>query len=153
MSIPSINEGTLNQISELIKDFITNRDIDQLLGSSHIENINPNGSKRDRIFDALLKQQRQDKCANKVIIFIENVLNPSRYKDELLYQKEREEINSKIIFEGIEIGEDGKARRVTKARTVSEALNRSRKIKRKIGELNIHSEVVKFCEDEWLKDN
>jgi uncharacterized protein (TIGR02391 family) len=63
------------------------------------------------------------------------------------------EINSKIIFEGIEIGEDGKARKVTKAKTVSEALNRSHKIKRKIGELNIHSEVIKFCEEEWLRDN
>lgn len=153
MTVQSINEGTLNQISELIKDFITNRDIDQLLGSANIENINPNGSKRDRIFDALLKQQRQDKCANNVVNFIENVLNPSRYNDENNYIKEREAVNSKLIFEGIEIGEDGKARKVSKAKTVSEAILRSQKIKRKIGELNIHSEVIRFCEEEWLKDN
>ena len=153
MTVPSINEGTLNQISELIKDFISNRDIDQLLGSSNIENINPRGSKRDRIFDALLKQQRQDKCANIILRFVENVLNPSRYNDELKFQRDRESINSKLLFEGLEIGEDGKARIVTKAKTVSEALNRSQKIKRKIGELNIHCEVIRFCEEEWLKDN
>nr|WP_319997647.1 TIGR02391 family protein [uncultured Draconibacterium sp.] len=153
MAVPSINEGTLNQISELIKDYITNRDIDQLLESANIENINPSGSKRDRIFDALKQKQRQDKCANNVINFIQNVLNPSRYNDELTFQRERESINSKLLFVGLEIGEDGIARATEKAKTVSEALTRSRKIKRKIGELNIHHEVIRFCEEEWLKDN
>lgn len=151
--IPSINEGTLNQISELVKNYLTNRDITQLLSASQIENVNPNGSKRDRIFDALVKKQREDFCANNVMNFLQNVLNPSRYNDEAKYQEEREAVNSKLIFEGIEIGEDGKARKVNKAKTISEAKKRSYKIKRKTGELDIHGYVIKFCEEEWLKDN
>lgn len=85
--------------------------------------------------------------------FVSNLLNPKRYGDETTYEKDRSLINEKLLYEGIEINKRGEARQVNKARTISEAKERSLKIKQKVNDIIIHREILPFCEEEWLKEN
>ena len=75
--------------------------------------------------------------------------------DRLFYalKEDRTTINEKLVYEGIEIDKSGQPRQVDKAKTISEAKSRSLKIKEKVHGIGVHSEILPYCEAEWLKEN
>lgn len=81
------------------------------------------------------------------------LLNPKRYDSEEEFEKDRTMINEKLVYDGIEIDKTGQPRQVDKARTISEAKSRSLKIKDKVHGIAVHSEILPYCEAEWLKKN
>jgi uncharacterized protein (TIGR02391 family) len=92
-------------------------------------------------------------CGNNVLSFVLKILSPKRYNDEAQFETDRTRINEKLLFEGIEITKRGEARIVEKARTISEAKERSIKIKQKVHGIGIHHEIIPYCEEEWLHEN
>ena len=151
--ISKIDDITLRSIADFCSAQLTHKKITELLNSCNITDVYPSGSKSDRVYHSIISKQNQDGCGNNVISLVQNIVTPRRYNDEAEFEKARENINGILIYVGIEIGIDGNSRKVSKAKTISEAKERSQKIKRKIGGLNIHSDVIRFCEEEWLKDN
>jgi uncharacterized protein (TIGR02391 family) len=87
------------------------------------------------------------------LAFVVRLLNPKRYSDEGIFETDRTNINEKLIYEGIEIDKSGQPRQVDKAKTISEAKNRSLKIKEKVHGIGVHREILPYCEIEWLKEN
>lgn len=148
------DETALRSIAKILADAkdITHKEITRLLASSGIDEIG-DGNKPDRIYNALYSRQKQDCCWNNVLGFILKIINPKRYNDEADFEKDREAINEKLSYEGIEINKQGEPQPVTKAKTISEAKERSKKIKQKIHGIAIHRDIIPFCEEEWLKEN
>ncbi|ULT39051.1 TIGR02391 family protein [Niabella defluvii] len=110
-------------------------------------------NKTDRLFYALKERQVQDRCGNNVLAFVVRILNPKRYNSEDEFEKDRTTINEKLVYDGIEIDKTGQPRQVDRAKTISEAKNRSLKIKEKVHGIGVHSEILPYCEAEWLKEN
>lgn len=151
--IQSFDDITLRNLSDIISDMLTNKQISEHLSSSGIAQSQNGTNKTDRVFYALKERQQQDRCGNNVLSFVVRLLNPKRYKDEDKFEKERTSINEKLIYEGIEIDKSGQPRLVDKAKTISEAKNRSLKIKEKVHGIGIHRKILPYCEEEWLKEN
>ena len=62
-------------------------------------------------------------------------------------------MNEKLAYDGIEIDKEGKAKSVNRAKTITEAKERSLKIKEKVHGIGIHHQILPYCEEEWLKEN
>lgn len=142
----------LRNLSDIISDILTHSKITDYLNGSNIPQAGGN-NKTDRIFNALKEKQRQDSCGNNVLAFIARIINPKRYNNEAEFENHRERINEKLLYEGIEITKQGTAQQVIKAKTISEAKERSLKIKEKTHGIVIHRDIIPFCEEEWLKEN
>lgn len=151
--IKSFDELTLRNIADVISNILTHRQITEQLNNARIKESNNGSNKTDRIFYALKEKQNQDKCGNNVLALVKNILNPKRYSNETTFENERSMLNSKLLYEGLEIDKYGEIVYVTKARTISEAKERSKKLKEKIHGIAIHPEIVSYCEEEALRDN
>jgi TIGR02391 family protein len=151
--IKSFDELTLRNIADNISNILTHTKISEQLSNAGIAESNIGTNKTDRIYYALKQRQIQDRCGNNVLALIKNILNPKRYNDEAVFENDRTLMNSKLLYEGIEIDRYGEFKTVVKARTVSEAKERSNKIKEKIHGIAIHPEIVFYCEEEALKEN
>jgi uncharacterized protein (TIGR02391 family) len=144
---------TLRNFSDIISVIITHTKITEYLSSSGIVESLHGSNKTDRLFYALKERQNKDNCGNNVLAFIQKIFNPKRYSNEVEFENDRAKINEKLLYEGLEINNKGELIVVKKATTISEAKERSQKIKQKIQGIGIHSEITRFCEEEWLKEN
>ena len=89
-SIPSFDETVLHSICNILADTaegLTGSEIGQLLRESNINDPLPGFTKRDRLFEALNQQQKQDRCSNNVIAFIHKAMNPVRYTESPMFLK------------------------------------------------------------------
>ena len=150
--IQLFDDTALRNISDVISEILTHSKITYFFNTKCIIEMGGN-NKKDRVFHALKEKQKQDLCGNNVLGFIVEIINPRRYSDETQFEKDRRRINEKLLYEGIEILKDGTPKKVDKARTITEAKERSSKIKEKVHGITIHQNIIPFCEEEWLKEN
>lgn len=151
--IESFNSTTLRSISKIIGEILSNKQIKEQFHNSGIIDTGEGTNKPDRIYYTLISRQKQDNCGNNVLNFILNIIDPKRYDSESSFEKDRTSINERLLYEGIEIDKEGKPKNVSKARTISEAKERSMKIKERVHGIGIHQDILPYCESEWLNEN
>jgi len=151
--IKKLEDSTIRNIAIIGSEILSHRQLDELLESAGIEVNQQATSKADKLFYSLKYRQHRDNCSNNLINFIQKVISPMRYDNELDFEKHKTRFNEKLLYEGLEINSSGKIVLAQKATTISEAKERSQKIKQKIRGYNTHEEIVRFCEEEWLKEN
>ena len=140
--IPLFDDITLRNLADILAGILTHTKISETLASLNIEEAGGT-NKTDRIFNALKTRQKRDACGNNVVALILYVINPKRYNSEDEFERDRCDLNEKLLYEGIEIDKRGQIRYVNKAKTISEAKERSLKIKEKthgINERNLPSD-------------
>lgn len=156
-SIPSFDETALRSICNVLADTaegLTGSEIGHLLRESSIEDPLPGFTKRDRLFEALRQKQKQDRCANNVVSFIQKAMNPVRYTQKPhVFENRRYELNKALAFAGLVLGENGRLREIAAAQTLSEAQERAGKLYKQLLARNAHSDILLFCRAELLQDN
>lgn len=105
--IESFDDITIRNISDFCSNILTHKIITEKLKSCRIVDMHPSGSKTDRVYHSLIEKQKLDSCGNNVIAFLQNIVTPRRYSDEAEFEQDRELINEKLVYVGIEIGKDG----------------------------------------------
>ncbi|KAF2082086.1 TIGR02391 family protein [Flavobacterium sharifuzzamanii] len=152
--IQNFDPSTLRSISNIVgEQILTHKQINEQFHNAGLFDTNEGTNKADRIYYTLISRQKQDNCANNVLNFLLKIIDPKRYDNEASFEKHRTSINEKLLFEGIEIDKEGKPKNVTKAKTISEAKNRSLKIKERVHGIGIHRDILAYCESEWLNEN
>nr|VFK24570.1 MAG: TIGR02391 family protein [Candidatus Kentron sp. LFY] len=155
--IKQLDLSVLESLSKALGDTsegFTGTEIEKLLHETGIDDIDSSNTKWRRLNNALLNKQKIDGCANNVVSFIQHAMNPARHYDKLeWFNDTRFKINKILSFEGLSIGENGKANYSTKAETISEAAARACKLKEHLVARNVHSDVIKFCKEELVVDN
>lgn len=142
----------LRNISDVLSGIITHSNITEYLKDCNISESG-GSNKTDRIYYALKERQDKDGCGNNVAAFILRIITPKRYSDELEFEGHRTLINEKLAFAGYFISEKGEIKLCSKASTISEAQERSQKIKNKIHGMKIHHNIIPYCDEEWLRDD
>lgn len=142
----------LRNISDVLSGIITHSKITEYLQDCNISESG-GSNKSDRIYYALKERQDRDGCGNNVMAFILRIISPKRYNSELDFERDRTLINEKLAFVGYSISQKGELKVCTKASTISEAQERSQKIKKKIHGLKIHHNIIPYCDEEWLSDD
>ena len=149
----SIVESICKVLGDTEKGF-TGTEIAKLLHESGIEDIDSANTKWKRLNSALANKQQVDACANNLLAFIQNSLNPARHYNNLEWFNEiRYEINQVLSFAGLHLGEDGKISTVSKSTTISEAKARASKLKENLVSRKVHPDVLRYCKEELVVDN
>lgn len=156
-AIPKLNEAHLKALCNIIGDTstgLTGSQIGELLRRSDIEDPLPGITKRDRLFEALRLRQERDGCSNRILAFIQAFMEPVRFvgaKDE--FERFQAELNEVLAFAGFNLGEDGKLKLVTQARTLTEAQVRAGRLRNELIQRKVHPDVLQFCRAELLQEN
>ena len=144
----------LEAICKVLGEQNTGTDIGLFLNIAGIDDSDNLNTKWKRLFNAFYNYQTQNNESNRIQIFIQKILSPTRYigKKEI-FEQNRKEVNSRLLFIGIELLENGKFRRVIEAKTISEAEERASNLKKKLLERNVHADILNFCRSELLVEN
>jgi uncharacterized protein (TIGR02391 family) len=157
MPIPTIATEVLRSLCNILADTssgLTGSEIGQLLKACGIADPLPSYTKRHRLFEALSNKQTADRCANNIVAFIQQAMNPVRHVSEMDYfEGQRSQLNEVLAFAGMELREDGKIGSVTPVTTLSEAALRADELRRILRERNVHPDVLRFCREELLVNN
>lgn len=156
MPIPPFSAEHLEAISDALGDTaggLTGSVIGRLLAELGYPDPGPI-TKRDRLRQALGERQAADRAGNCVVAFVEKALSPARFRSSPEYFNTlREQVNIALAFAGMQVGEDGKVRRVTAARTLTEAEDRAGRLKAELLRRQVHADVLRFCRVELLQEN
>lgn len=150
----SFDLNILRSVSKIVgEDILTHKQINEQFQNAGLIDTGEGTNKPDRIYNTLKNRQKQDNCGNNVLSFILRIINPKRYDNEAEFEKHRTAINEKLLYEGIEIDKEGQPKIVEKAKTIPEAKRRSLKIKERIHGIGVHTDILPYCESEWLNEN
>lgn len=152
-AIKRLTRTHLEAICRVLVDAVSHREVAALMQDCAIEEKG-GGPRWERMLLALAARQDQDGCANNVFAFVQAVLSPVRFVGRSeQFAEVRSTVNAHLAFCGIEIGEDGKARPVQKARTLSEAEERANELRAELQRRRVHEDVLRFCQPEFLQQN
>lgn len=161
-------EQNLHNISAIIADTnrgLTKSEIERHLRESRITLVSDeafnNGiyykvglNKRDWLYNCLANEINTTHSFNKVVKFIEIVMNPINYtklEKRGKYQFILEELNKILLLLGYEIDSSGKLTKIVKVNNLDEVDRRVNSLKKKLYDRNIHSEVTKYCINDYLR--
>jgi uncharacterized protein (TIGR02391 family) len=155
--VPMFSQGQTESIARVLgdtSDGLKGSEIGWLLTSSRIEDVSPKMTKWKRLYNALVTAQTKYKAGNPVVIFIQRALDPSRYAgNREVFEMRRQGVNVPLILAGMEYCQDGHMRNVRRSATLNEAEERANRLRAKLSERNVHSEVLRFCEAEIIENN
>lgn len=150
--IKKFDLASLESVCEVLGDTangLTGTQISKYLAECDIYDPQLNSTKRKKLYDALEFKQRNDKCSNNLIHFLQHVMKPSRHvKNPNWFHEIRNQLNFILSFEGLEIEHTGIIKQITASKTLSEAEERALKLKKVLIDRNIHNDVLLFCKAE-----
>lgn len=152
--VPPLPEGQIEAIAKVLGECGTSSDISRVLSDRGLVDNSGESTKWRRLYWVFLNSQKQYRSANLVLDFIQSFLTPARFVGRSTeFNSHRQELNTILLFSGLEFGSDGKFRELEAARTLDEAEKRVRTIRAKFQGRSIHPEVLKYCRTELLQDN
>lgn len=147
------SESICNMIADT-NEGLTGTEITKILADCNLYDHSPGLNKRSRLFNAFVHYQNKNQCSNAILKFLSQAMHPARYfNNDELFQYRLNELNKRLSFIGLEITKEAKYRKVTAAKTLSDAQERASHFKSKLELRNIHSEVLKYCQQEVLQEN
>ena len=163
-------EQSLHNISAIIADTnrgLTKSELERHLRESRIALVNDGTysdgiyyriglNKRDWLYNCFANEINDSHSFNKIVRFIEIVMNPSNYtklEKREQYHFMLEELNKILLLQGCEINSFGKLIENVKADSLDEVDRRVNSLRKKLYDRNIHSEVSKYCINDYLRQD
>jgi uncharacterized protein (TIGR02391 family) len=162
---PAIDVSIVRSLSEVIgrtEGGLTNKEIKEVLAAACIPDPTPPAppgtyvaiSKRDRLHNALIAQQRRDQCSNAILAFVGKALAPVRFHDSPgAFDSLRAEINVPLAFAGYYVDDAGKVHTKRQAETLSEARRRAMRLRSQLVDRAAHPSLLSYCVSEIDDDN
>lgn len=133
---------------------LTGTEIHRFLVQANIEDIDSTNTKRYRLYNAFANEQNKSNCSNQILIFIGNVLAPSRYvTNNEEFERLRSIVNQQLAFVGYELKADGQYREIKVASTISDVQIKVDNLKQELENRKAHREIFKYCKAELLQNN
>lgn len=156
-AITPFSDVHLERICAVLADTttgLTGSEIGRLLHDLGISDPEPGMTKRHRLYEALRARQQHDRCGNLIVAFVHRAMDPVRYTGNFgHFESKRHELNEVLAFCGLSLGEDGKLRQQTTARTLTEAEERAGRLRAELRRRGVHGDVLAFCRAELLQKN
>jgi uncharacterized protein (TIGR02391 family) len=157
MPVPSFQSSVLERLCDILADTstgLTGSEIGKLLARLSIADPLPQMTKRHRLYEALKQRQDIDRCANLVVAFIQETMNPVRHTQDVgWFDFKREELNKILAFAGYELTERGTVQTCAPVQTLSEAQRRANRLRADLEKRGVHSDVLRACRAELLQEN
>jgi uncharacterized protein (TIGR02391 family) len=134
-------------------DGLTGSEIAKLLARCDLPDPGPI-TKRDRITHALLDEQRRTGSGVPVVRFIHTAMAPARWVGSAdRFADRRDALNGVLAFAGLTLQANGRLANRRTATTLSEAAQRSRRLRDALTARRGHAEVFRYCNAELLADD
>jgi uncharacterized protein (TIGR02391 family) len=152
--VASFPTGQVEALAKVLGECGSGTDITRMLADRGLADGSGESTKWRRLHWVFMRCQQEHRCANQILDFIASFLAPTRFlgRNEEFEQR-REELNTVLVFSGLEYGADGKFRHRQPVQTIAEAERRLQTIQAKFKGRRIHSEVLKYCRTELMQDN
>ena len=153
-AFPSFSGDVLEALAKALGECGSGSEISQTFQRVSMHDCSGESTKWRRLLSVFEDAQSQDRCANRVVSFVQAFMAPARFigKSEV-YECRRQELNLALAFAGLKFGEDGQFRPIDAARTIPEAEARVKTLQTKFKGRAIHADVLKYCSAELLADN
>lgn len=153
-TFPSFSADVLEALAKELGGCCSGSEISRILGELAIQESSGESTKWRRLLAIFQDVQRHDRCANRVVAFLQRLVAPARFLGRAQeFEALRQNLNQALAFAGLEYGNDGQLRAVVAARTLPEAQARVQTLRSKFKGRALHPEVLHFCEAELLQDN
>lgn len=159
-TISPLQLSTLEILANTIADIdpnITGAVIHRILLQSQIEDVSYSEqflAKRKKLFNAFENYQNDYKCANNIVLFIQNILSPQRYvNNQDMYNRLKSEVNKQLAFEGLSINDSNQIISIAKASKISDVQVKVDGLKSKLIDQGAHQLVFAYCNSELLANN
>lgn len=153
-AFPALPEGQIEALAKHLGECGSGTDISRVLADRGITDNSGESTKWRRLYWVFLQSQKEHKCANRVLDFIQAFLIPARFVGRSLdFEERRKELNTILAFSGLEYGRDGKFKTCEIANTLDEAERRVQVIRQKFQGRPMHAEVHKYCRRELMQEN
>jgi uncharacterized protein (TIGR02391 family) len=150
-------DPTVEAIASVLGDTnagLTGSEMGRLLRQCRIGDPQPAMTKRHRLALALSTQQNLDGTGNCIVHFIKTTMSPVRFVGRSdAFEAMRQDLNEVLAFCGLSLREDGEIVTATAARTLSEAAQRTNRLRKEMHRRGVHAEVLKYCSEELLADD
>lgn len=155
--IPPFSPQSIEKIAQILgktSGGLSGSEIGNVLASCKIPDWDSQNTKWRRLYNAFAKFSNEHQCGNHVVTFINHVMSPISHTDNPEgFNNWCRELNKVLVFEGMEIGSDGKIKKAPKAITLDEAIARVARLKEKLEKRGVHPAVLQHCVDELKTDN
>lgn len=154
--IAELDDGTLDRISRTLGDALIGSVITNIFRATGIDDTSGENTKWKRLYFTFGELQRRDRCANKVVAFIQAAMTPSRWSGDGhrdRFDAVREGLNRALAFAGLEVAQDGKVRAVRAAGSLDEAHERANRLRSELERRKIHPVILTACLRLLLKDD
>jgi uncharacterized protein (TIGR02391 family) len=154
MAVESFPDSVLVAISKAIGEAFTGSELTSLLRRAGVDDQGEAQTKWRRIHDDLVSRQATDRSGNNVANFIQIATEPANFVGRRpAHEALCKDLNQGLAFVGLQVGEDGKLRRVAAAHTLTEAEQRADRLRAELTRRRIHPDVLRFCRAELLVDD
>lgn len=144
--IPSFDDAVLDGVARALGDALIGSNITRIFQSCDIEDRSGESTKWKRLYYTFVALQRQDRCANRVGLFIQSALAPARWvQDPAGHSNAREAVNRSVLLAGLEVSAAGTLQSVRVAATLDEATLRANRLRTTLEQRGVHPEVLKSC--------
>ncbi|CAD7766968.1 MAG: Protein of unknown function (Hypoth_ymh) [Candidatus Argoarchaeum ethanivorans] len=151
------SSGELEALCKILADTymgLTGSEIAYTLAQISVSDTDPTMTKWKRLYNALVDDQNKRQYGNNVLSFIAKALQPTRYiNNRENYESMLMDINTVLVFHGLEFKDDGKFHTIKPVSTLAEAEKRAQNLKTSVFDRNLHKDLLRFCGAELLKDN
>lgn len=154
---PCFTQSQLEAVADALghtSEGLTGTEIQHTLRLAQIEDIDPQITKRHRLFNAFAASQNNLRHRRHILAFIRHAMKPERFlKDPERFEPLRVNLNQALLFAGLVITEAGELEKADQAQTLTDAQRRARDLRADLDMRGIHPDVLKFCRAELLADN
>lgn len=153
-NIPPLSSNIIEMLARFCGGINSASEISMLLSQARLPDPDPQIPKWQRLYNSFATFQNEHQVADHIITYVKLALDPARYTNSRdTYLANIGKVNPILAFIGLEFREDGKMHRVDKAKTLSEAVLRARRLRALLEQRNIHGDILKFAESEIASDN
>jgi uncharacterized protein (TIGR02391 family) len=152
---PPFPAGVVEQVARIIGDLYSGSELTRMLQEVGLRDDPGEGlTKWRRIAHALATHQNSAQTGKAVMGLITVAMRP----DHTLSRKEaadraRDELNQVLSLTGLRVRDDGKFARATAAKTDSEALDRTNRLRTLLERRGAHPEVVLYCRADLVRSD
>jgi hypothetical protein len=113
----------LTSIAKILADTttgLTSSQIEHMLQDCRMPDVSPDMTKWKRLYNAFVGCQLEHQIGNHVVMFITRAMNPVQYTGSRdAFSARRDELNAVLAFCGMELDDDGRMRRASRAESLT----------------------------------
>jgi len=146
--------ATVEALARVLGEAGSGSDISRYLTVCHLTDNSGESTKWRRLNAIFLESQATTDSPNQILAFIKTYMAPSRFAGRSAdFDQIRQDLNTVLVLEGLEFGNDGELRRVDRALNLDEAERRAQAVRSKLHGRAVHGEVHKYCTAELMQEN